>query len=143
MHRVLMQLSFCISCIFKPTKKSKYMYSLLVYNENHITTDSVYYKHKWYSFTCWGNYLYLKEIQVCRSSQNTIFYHVHVWVLIEMEWKRMMKNQRHKNYSEAREQSKKRILLEKKEGIGQINLSYRWNNYKSTKQWTLPRNKIC
>ena len=36
MHRVLMQLSFCISCIFKPTKKSKYMYSLLVYNENHI-----------------------------------------------------------------------------------------------------------
>ena len=37
MHRVLMQLSFfCISCIFKPTKNSKYMYSLLVYNENHI-----------------------------------------------------------------------------------------------------------
>ena len=30
--------SYCISCISKPTKKSKYMYSLLVYNENHIQT---------------------------------------------------------------------------------------------------------
>ena len=42
-----------------------------------------------------------------------------------MEWKRMMKNQRHKNDSEAIEPSKKRILLQKKEGIGQINMSYR------------------
>ena len=29
---------YCISCIYKRTKKSKYMYSLLVYNENHIQT---------------------------------------------------------------------------------------------------------
>ena len=29
---------YCISCIYKPTKKSKYTYSLLVYNENHIQT---------------------------------------------------------------------------------------------------------
>ena len=29
---------YCISCIYKPTKKSKYVYSLLVYNENHIQT---------------------------------------------------------------------------------------------------------
>ena len=28
----------CISCIYKPTKKSRYMYSLLVYNENHKQT---------------------------------------------------------------------------------------------------------
>ena len=27
---------YCISCIYKPTKKSKYIYSLLVYNEKHI-----------------------------------------------------------------------------------------------------------
>lgn len=27
---------YCISCIYKPTKKSKYIYSLLVCNENHI-----------------------------------------------------------------------------------------------------------
>ena len=26
---------YCISCIYKPTKKSRYMYSFLVYNENH------------------------------------------------------------------------------------------------------------
>ena len=29
---------YCISCIYKPTKKSKYTYALLVYNENHIQT---------------------------------------------------------------------------------------------------------
>ena len=29
---------YCISCIYEPTKKSKYMYSLLVYNENQIQT---------------------------------------------------------------------------------------------------------
>jgi len=27
----------CVSCIFKPTKKSKYLYSLLAYDENHVT----------------------------------------------------------------------------------------------------------
>jgi len=27
----------CVSCIFKPTKKSKYLYSLLVYDGNHVT----------------------------------------------------------------------------------------------------------
>ena len=32
---------YCISCIYKPTKKSKYTYSLLVYNENH-KNNSVY-----------------------------------------------------------------------------------------------------
>ena len=29
---------YCISCIYKATKKLKYMYSLLVYNENHKQT---------------------------------------------------------------------------------------------------------
>ena len=29
---------YYISCIYKATKKSKYMYSLLVYNENHDQT---------------------------------------------------------------------------------------------------------
>ena len=34
MHRVLILFSsFNISCILKPTKTSKYMYSLLLYNE--------------------------------------------------------------------------------------------------------------
>ena len=28
---------YCISCIFKPTKKSKYLYCLLAYDENHET----------------------------------------------------------------------------------------------------------
>ena len=28
--------SFCISCILKSTNSSKYVYSLLVYNESHI-----------------------------------------------------------------------------------------------------------
>ena len=34
---------YCISCIYKPTKKSKtlYIYSLLIYKENH-TNNSVY-----------------------------------------------------------------------------------------------------
>ena len=27
----------CVSCIFKPKKKSKYLYSLLAYDENHVT----------------------------------------------------------------------------------------------------------
>ena len=40
MHRVFdVALSgHCISCIYKPTKNSKYVYSLLVYNKNHIQT---------------------------------------------------------------------------------------------------------
>ena len=29
---------YCISCIYKPTKKSKYMHSLLVHKENHTQT---------------------------------------------------------------------------------------------------------
>lgn len=28
---------YCISCIFKLTKKSKYLYCLLAYDENHVT----------------------------------------------------------------------------------------------------------
>ena len=31
-------LCYCISSIYKPTKKSKYLFSLLVYNEHHIQT---------------------------------------------------------------------------------------------------------
>ena len=29
---------YCISCIYKPTKKSKYMYFLLIYKDNHTQT---------------------------------------------------------------------------------------------------------
>ena len=143
MHRVLMQLSFyCISCICKPTNKSKHMYPLLVYNENYIQPIQ-YITNISGTASLVEAISYIERNTSLQVITKYNFYHVHVWVLTEMEWKRMMKNQRHKNYSEAIEQSKKRILLEKKGRIGQINMSYRWINYKSTKQWTLPRNKIC
>ena len=37
--------SYCISCTFKPTKRSKHMYSLLLYNERH-TSPIQYTKNK-------------------------------------------------------------------------------------------------
>ena len=46
-----------------------------------------------------------------------------------------MKNERRKQNYEAMEPSKKSMLLQKKQGILQINLNYKREEQNNTKQW--------
>ena len=106
---------YCISCIYKPTKKSKYMYSLLVYNENLIQTiqytkningtaslvEAVSTIQKEYKSTT-GHY----KIQFVSCSSANVY---------RSERKKIMKNYRQKQDYEAMEPSRKEILLEKKQ----------------------------
>ena len=106
--------SYCISCIYRPTKKSKYMYSLLVYNENHIQTlqytknlngtaslvEAVSTIQKEYKST--GHY----KIQFVSCSNANVD---------RGEWKKIMKNYRQNQDYEAMEPSKKKVFSEKKQ----------------------------
>ena len=69
---------YSISCIYKPTKKSKYMYSILVYNENHIQTIQ-------YTNNINGTASLVEAV----SSTKYNLYHVHVQMLTEVKGKKL------------------------------------------------------
>ena len=111
----LMWLScFCISCIYKPTKKSKYMYSLLVYNENHKQTIQ-------YTKNINGTALLVEAVHSIQKEYNSTGHYKIQFVscscanVDRSERKKIMKNHRQKQDYETMEPSKKKIFLEKKQ----------------------------
>ena len=115
--------SYSISCIFKPTKRSKYMYCLVVYNEtksyqaeyikNINCTDSLVDEiiniHHKYQSTEHENY-YKIQFFACSSE-----------IVEQNERKRLMKNHRQRQSYDAMEPLKKKILLEKSRSINTTN----------------------
>ena len=105
---------YCISCIYKPTKKSKYMYSILVYNENHIQTIQ-------YTNNINGTASLVEAVSSIQKEFKSAGHYKIQFVscscanVDRSERKKLMKNQRQKQDYEAMEPSKKRILLEKKQ----------------------------
>ena len=73
---------YCISWIYKPTKKSRCMYSLLVYNENHKQTIQYTKLHL------------LKQLALFKMNASVqgitkyILYHTHVQMLTEEKGKK-------------------------------------------------------
>ena len=105
---------YCISCIYKPMKKSKYMYSLLVYKENHTQTIQ-------YTKTINGTASLVEAISSIKKEYKSTGHYKIQFVTCSCanvdrsERKKVMKNQRQKQGYEAMEPSKKRMLLEKKQ----------------------------
>jgi len=105
---------YCISCIYKPTKKSKYMYSVLVYNQNHIQTIQ-------YTKNINGTASLVKAVSSIQKEYKSTGHYKIQFVscscanVDRSERKKIMKNQRQKQDYDATELSKKRIFLEKKQ----------------------------
>ena len=99
---------YCISCIYRPTKKSKYMYSLLVYNENHIQTIQ-------YTKNINGTASLVEAVgTIQKEYKSTGHYKIPFFLSCSSAWKKIMKNYRQKQDYEAMEPSKKKIFSEKK-----------------------------
>ena len=104
----------CISCIYKPTKKSKYMYSLLVYNESHIQTIQ-------YTKSINGTASLVEAVSTIQKECKSTGHYKIQFVscscanVDRSERKKIMKNYRQKQDYEAMEPSKKKIFLEKKQ----------------------------
>ena len=106
--------SHCISCIFKPTKKSKYLYCLLAYDENHVTpiqhskningTASVVEAISKIQKKCESPRHYKIQFLTCSCTNGD-----------QNERKKIIKNQRQKQNYETMEPSKKKRLLEKQQ----------------------------
>ena len=68
------------------SKKSRYMYSLLVYNENHIQAIQ-------YTKNIHGTASLVEAVSTiqkeCKSTGHTILYHVHVQMLTEVKGKKL------------------------------------------------------
>ena len=112
--------SYCISCISKPTKKSNYMYSLLVYNENHIQTSQ-------YTKSINGTASLVEAVSSIKKEYKSTGHRKIQFVscscanVDRSERKKIMKNYRQKQHYEAMEPSKKKIFLEKKQGRDMTN----------------------
>ena len=104
---------YCISCIFTLTKKSKYLYCLLAYNENHVTpiqhskdingtasvAEAISEKKK-----CESPGHYKIQFSTCSSKNGD-----------QNKRKKIMKNQRQNQNYETMEPSKKRRSSEKQQ----------------------------
>ena len=105
---------YCISCIYKPTKKSKYTYALLVYNENHIQTIQ-------YTKNINGTASLVEAVSTIQKEYKSTGHYKIQFVscscanVDRSERKKNMKNHRQKQDYEAMEPSKKKIFLEKKQ----------------------------
>ena len=124
--------SYCISCIFKPTTRSNYIYSFSVYDESKTPPLQ-----------------YIKSINGTCALVDTIFNDIlkrHQYVeqqytiqsllcacneMNKNERKRLMNNQRYKQNYEAMEPRKKKILLEKKQAIYNVNKQDAAKKYKT------------
>ena len=105
---------YCMSCIYKATKKSKYMYSLLVYNENHKQT-----------IQCSKNINGTASlVEAVRNASLTTGHYKIVscscakLMLTEVEGNKNRKNHRQKQDYEAMEPSKKKKILRKETSEG-------------------------
>ena len=105
---------YCISCIYKPTKKSKYMYSLLVYNDDHIQTIQ-------YTKNINGTASLVEAVSTIQKEYKSTGHYKMQFVscssanVDRSERKKIMKNYRQKQDYDAMEPSKKKILLKKKQ----------------------------
>ena len=105
---------YCISCIYKPTKKSKYTYALLVFNENHIQTIQ-------YTKNINGTASLVEAVSTIQKEYKSTGHYKIQFVscscanVDRSERKKNMKNHRQKQDYEAMEPSKKKIFLEKKQ----------------------------
>ena len=104
----------CISCIYKPTKKSRYMYSFLVYNENHKQAIQ-------YTKNINGTASLVEAVSTIQKECKSTWHYKIQFVscscadVDRSERKKIMKNHRQKQDYEAMEPSKKKIFLEKKQ----------------------------
>lgn len=108
-------LNLCIICILKSTNRSKYAYSLLVYNESGILLNQ---------FTKCINKMVPSLVDViCKiqsehrsSGQYTIqFLTCSCKNVDRNDWKNLMKIQRNKQYYETMEPFKKKMLFDKQQ----------------------------
>ena len=120
--------------IFKHTKRSQYVYSLLVLNESQMPLIE-------YTKTINSTTSLVVAISSIQKIYNVGEYYKIQFVTCSAkaveraERKKITKNERQKQNYEAMEPSKKKMLLEKNErGILQINLNYKRNKRNNTKQ---------
>ena len=120
--------------IFKHTKRSQYVYSLLVLNESQMPLIE-------YTKTINSTTSLIVAISNIQKIYNVGEYYKIQFVTCSAkaveraERKKITKNERQKQNYEAMEPSKKKMLLEKNErGILQINLNYKRNKRNNTKQ---------
>ena len=98
---------YCISCIYKPTNKSRYMYSILVYNENHKQTIQ-------YTKNISGTASLVDAVRtIQKECKSTGHYEIQFVAcscadVDRSERKKIMKNHRQKQDYEAMEPSKKK-----------------------------------
>ena len=108
---------YCISCIYKPTKKSKYTYALLVYNENHIQTIQ-------YTKNINGTASLVEAVSTIQKEYKSTGHYKIQFVscscanVDRSERKKNMKNHRQKQDYEAMEPSKKKNILRKETSKG-------------------------
>ena len=107
--------SYCISCIFKPTKRSKYMYSPLLYNKRDTSPIQ-------YTKTISGMASLVDAIRKILEKYNTLgryrilFATCSCKVFDRKERKQfMIKHRRKKQYYKAMEQAEKKISSKKKQ----------------------------
>ena len=104
---------FCTTCIFKTTKRSKYVYSLLLFNESQLPLIE-------YTKTVNSTASLVVAISNIKKLHNAGGYYkikfrtCSAKAVVKAERKRIMKNERQKQDYEAMEPSKKRMLIEKK-----------------------------
>ena len=98
--------SYCISCIFKPTKKSKHMYCMLVCDQS--KTPSIYYIRN----VNGTDSLVERIISVQKKSEDYIIqFYLCSCKNDRSEIKRLLKRQKNRSYYERMEPLKKKILL--------------------------------
>ena len=126
---------FCMTCIFKPTKRSKYVYSLLLFNESQLPLIE-YTKTVNSTASLVAAISNIQKLHDAGGYYKIQFITCSAKAVVGAERKKIMKNERQKQNYEAMELSKKRMLIEKnKLGILQINLNYIRNEQNNTKQW--------
>jgi len=112
--------SFCVSCISKSIQKSKYVYSLLVYDESQMTP--IQYTKNINGIAC--------LVKAIRNAQKTYHSAEHYQIQFvscstksvdKNERKRIMKNERQKQNYKGMEPSRKTILLDKKQAKDSTN----------------------
>ena len=131
---------FCMTCIFKPTKRSKYVYSLLLFNESQQPLIE-------YTKTVNSTASLVVAISNIQKLHNAGGYYKIQFItcsakaVVRAERKKIMKNKRQKQNYDAMEPSKKKMLIEKnKQGILKINLNYKRNEQNNMKQCIQQRN---
>ena len=130
---------FCMTCIFKPTKRSKYVYSLLLFNESQQPLIE-------YTKTVNSTASLVVAISNIQKLHNAVGYYKIQFItcsakaVVRAERKKIMKNKRQKQNYEAMEPKKKMLIEKNKQGILKINLNYKRNEQNNMKQWIQQRN---